>query len=160
VPGIPRLLGQHQSFPELGGIFAERRPPVIPVRGPGASARAVLFSAFVLTSACVAPIGFVRRARWCAQVVIPLIWGGGQSLFLWEWSAWVIPIFAFMAAYVVAVVAICLADETPRLVETARFQFGLLGAIEHCPGVDFERLVAGALRGAGLVSGTRGPGWP
>src|SRR3989442_14886334 len=93
--------------------------------------------------AIVAPIGLFILLDGVAQVVIRWIWGAGQSLFLWEWSAWVIPIVAFMAAYVVAVVAIASQMRRLgwwRLLDSNRS----LDAIRALSWRDFERLVAGA----------------
>jgi len=102
-----------------------------------------LFSRVRPNVAIVAPIGLFVVLDGVAQVVIRWIWGGGQSLFLWEWSALVIPIFAFMAAYVVAVVAIASQMKRLgwwRLLDSNRS----LGAIRALSWRDFERLVAGA----------------
>ena len=93
--------------------------------------------------AIVAPIGLFILLDGVAQAVIRWIWGGGQSLFLWEWSAWVIPIVAFMAAYVVAIVAIASQMRRLgwwRLLDSNRS----LDAIRALSWRDFERLVAGA----------------
>src|SRR3989441_6771346 len=118
-----------------------------------------LFSRVRPNVAIVAPIGLFVVLDGVAQVVIRWIWGGGQSLFLWEWSAWVIPIFAFMAAYVVAIVAIASQMKRLgwwRLLDSNRS----LGAIRGLSWRDFERLVAGALAGQGRAAGVGGQGGP
>src|SRR3989441_710652 len=118
-----------------------------------------LFSRVRPNVAIASPIGFFIVLDGVAQVVIRRIWGGTQPLFLWEWSAFVIPIVAFTAAYVVAIVAIASQMKRLgwwRLLDSNRS----LGAIRALSWRDFERLVAGAFAEQGWSAELRGHDGP
>src|SRR5947209_7929828 len=77
------------------------------------------------------------------QVIVHQIWSPDTSIFLWEWQAVLIPLFIFVAAYAVTIVAVVAQMRRWgwwRLLESNRS----LDAIRSLNWRDFERLVAAA----------------
>lgn len=118
-----------------------------------------LLSRVRLEIALAAPIALFLLLDSAAQLAIRRIWGGSQSLLLWQWSAFVVPLLAFVAAYLVAVVA--LASQMKRLgwwrlLDSNRS----LDTIRSLSWREFERLVAAAFAAKGWspeLVGQRGP---
>ena len=118
-----------------------------------------LLSRVRLDIALVAPIAVFFVLDAAAQVTIRRISGAGQSLVLWEWSAFVIPLLAFLMGYLVAVVAV--ASQLKRLgwwrlLDSNRS----LDTIRSLSWREFERLVAAAFAAKGWspeLVGQRGP---
>ncbi len=109
--------------------------------------------------AIAAPVAVFLVLELAAQLAILRIWGGTQPLLLWELSAVVIPFLAFVAAYLVAVVA--LASQMKRLgwwrlLDSNRS----LDLIRSLSWREFERLVAAAFAAKGWspeLVGQHGP---
>lgn len=107
-----------------------------------------LFSRVRFDIAISTPIALFLLLDGAAQLVIRRTSGGSQSLLLWEWSAFVIPLLAFLAAYLLAIVV--LASQMKRrgwwrLLESNRS----LDTIRALSWREFERLVAGAFAAKG-----------
>ena len=109
--------------------------------------------------AIAAPVGVFLVLDVAAQLLLRRIWGGGQSLLLWEWSALVIPLLGFLAAYVVTVVAVVSQLKRLgwwRLLDANRS----LDTIRSLSWREFERLVAAAFAAKGWspeLVGQHGP---
>jgi ssDNA-binding Zn-finger/Zn-ribbon topoisomerase 1 len=82
------------------------------------------------------------------QLVILQVWGSSDSLVRWEWSAITVPLFAFVPAYFVAIVAVSAQMKRSgwwRLLDSNRS----LDAIRSLPWREFERLVAAGFTAKG-----------
>ena len=82
------------------------------------------------------------------QLIVLRIWGGGDSIVRWEWSAVTIPLLAFIPGYFVAVVAVAAQMKRSgwwRLLESNR----TLDAIRSLSWREFERVVAAAFAAKG-----------
>jgi restriction system protein len=118
-----------------------------------------LFSRVSPKIAIAAPIALFLVLDGAAQLAIRGIWGAGQSLLLWEWSGFVVPLLVFVAAYLVGVVA--LAAQTRRfgwwrLLDSSRS----LDTIRSLSWREFERFVAAAFAAKGWspeLVGQHGP---
>jgi len=107
-----------------------------------------LFSRVRLDIAIGTPIALFLLLDGAAQLVIRRISGGSQSLLLWELSAFLIPVLAFVAAYVVAVVV--LASQMKRLAWWRLLESNRsLDTIRALSWREFERLVAAAFAAKG-----------
>ena len=107
-----------------------------------------LFSRVRLGIAVASPIAVFLVLDAGAQIAMRWLWGGSQSLVVWEWSAFVVPLFAFVPAYLVAVVAVASQMKRMgwwRLLDSNRS----LDAIRSLSWRDFERLVAAAFEAKG-----------
>jgi len=118
-----------------------------------------LFSRVSPKIAIAAPIGLFLVLDGAAQLAIRRIWGAGQSLLLWEWSAFVVPLFVFVAAYLVAIVALAAQMKRFgwwRLLDSSRS----LDTIRSMSWREFERLVAAGFTAKGWSAelvGQHGP---
>jgi restriction system protein len=107
-----------------------------------------LFSRVRLDIAVGAPIALFLLLDGAAQLVIRRISAGSQSLLLWELSAFLIPLLAFVAAYLVAVVV--LASQMKRLAWWRLLESNRsLDTIRALSWREFERLVAAAFAAKG-----------
>ena len=109
--------------------------------------------------ALAAPIGVFLVLDLTAQIVIRSAWGRSQPFALWEWSAVVIPLLAFIAGYCVTIVAV--AGQLKRMGWWRLLQSGhSLDAIRSLSWRDFERVVAAAFTQKGWSAelvGQQGP---
>jgi restriction system protein len=109
--------------------------------------------------AIAAPIAVFLVLDVAAQLITRRIWGGGEPLLLWEWSAILIPLLAFTAGYLVSVAAVAAQMKRLgwwRLLESSQ----TLDAIRSLPWREFERVVAAAFSAKGWTPelvGQRGP---
>jgi len=102
-----------------------------------------LFSRVGPGVAVSAPIALFLVLDGAAQLAIRRIWGGSQSLLLWQWSAFLIPLLAFLPAYLLTAVATVSQMRRLgwwRLLESNRS----LDTIRSLSWREFERLVAAA----------------
>ncbi len=102
-----------------------------------------LFSRVRFEIAIGAPIALFLVLDAGSQLAIRGIWGGSRSLLLWEWSAFVVPLLAFLPAYLVS--ALVFVSQMRRvgwwrLLDSNRS----LDTIRSLSWREFERLVAGA----------------
>lgn len=106
-----------------------------------------------------APIAVFLVLDIAAQLLIRWIWGGGRSVVLWEWSAVLIPSLAFVAAYLVTIVAV--AAQLKRMGWWRLLQSNQsLDAIRSLSWREFERIVAAAFTRKGWTPelvGQQGP---
>jgi restriction system protein len=96
-----------------------------------------------LSIAIAAPVVVFVVLDLTFQVVVRQVWSAGDSVFLWEWQAVVIPFVIFLLAYLVTIVAVVGQMKQLgwwRLLESSRS----LDAIRSLSWRDFERLVAAA----------------
>ena len=118
-----------------------------------------LLSGSRLWIAVSAPVGVFLVLDLTAQIVLRIVWDQRQPLVLWEWSAVTIPLLAFVAGYLVAVVAVGAQFKRLgwwRLLESNQS----LDAIRALSWRDFERVVAAAFTQKGWsteLAGQQGP---
>jgi restriction system protein len=101
------------------------------------------FSSCRLEAAVAAPIAVFIVLNLAAQIVILNIWSNDQPFLHWAWSAVVIPLLAFVVAFLVTIVAVAGQFKRTgwwRLLESNQS----LGAIRSLSWRDFERVVAAA----------------
>jgi restriction system protein len=117
-----------------------------------------LFSRIRPEIAVTAPVVVFLVLDGAAQVALRGIWGG-PSILLWEWSAFVVPLLVFTAAYLVAIVA--LTSQMKRLGWWRLLDSNQsLDTIRSLSWRDFERLVAAAFAAKGWSAelvGQHGP---
>jgi restriction system protein len=117
------------------------------------------FSGSRLWVAASAPIGVFLVLDLAAQVLIRIVWDQRQPLVLWSWSAVSIPFLAFVAGYLVTIVAVGAQFKRLgwwRLLESNQS----LDAIRALSWRDFERVVAAAFTQKGWsteLAGQQGP---
>jgi ssDNA-binding Zn-finger/Zn-ribbon topoisomerase 1 len=118
-----------------------------------------LVSRVPLVAAVAMPIAVFLVLDISTQLVVLRIWGGGESIVRWEWSAVTIPLFAFIPGYFVAVVAVAAQMKRLgwwRLLDSNRS----LDTIRSLSWREFERLVAAGFTAKGWSAelvGQRGP---
>jgi len=98
-----------------------------------------------------APIALFLLLDGATQLAIRRIWAGGQPLALWEWTAFTVPLLAFVAAYLVTIVAVASQMKRLgwwRLLESNRS----LDMIRSLSWREFERLVAAAFTAKGWAA--------
>ena len=96
-----------------------------------------------ISLALAAPVVVFVVLDLAVQLVVRQIWSAGDSVFLWEWQAVVIPLLIFLVAYLVTMVAVVAQMKRLgwwRLLESSRS----LDSIRALNWRDFERLVAAA----------------
>jgi restriction system protein len=105
------------------------------------------------------PLAVFLVADLAIQLTVLIVWGGTESFVRWEWSAVVVPLLAFVPAYVVAVLALAAQMKRLgwwRLLDSNRS----LDTIRSLPWREFERLVAAGFTAKGWSAelvGQRGP---
>jgi restriction system protein len=105
-------------------------------------------SATRLSVALAAPVVVFVLLDLAAQLVLRQVWGGDEWTLRWEWSAVVIPMLAFVPAYLLTAVALLAQVKRWgwwRLLESNQS----LDAIRSLNWRDFERLVAAAFASKG-----------
>ena len=117
------------------------------------------FSRVGLKTALSIPVAVFVLLDVSTQLMVLRIWGGGESLLHWEWSAVTIPTLAFLAGYLVAVAAVISQMKRLgwwRLLDSNR----TLDAIRLLSWREFERVVAAAFADEGWTPelvGQNGP---
>jgi restriction system protein len=105
------------------------------------------------------PLAVFLVADLAIQLIVLVVWGDTESFVRWEWSAVVVPLFAFIPAYVVTVLALAAQMKRLgwwRLLDSNRS----LDTIRSLSWRDFERLVAAGFTVKGWSAelvGQRGP---
>ncbi|TMC64633.1 MAG: restriction endonuclease [Chloroflexota bacterium] len=112
-----------------------------------------------LVVAIAMPLAVFLVADLAIQLITIQVWGGTGSLLRWQWSAIIVPLFAFIPGYSVAIVAVAAQMKRLgwwRLLDSNRS----LDTVRSLPWREFERLVAAAFAAKGWspeLVGQRGP---